>query len=65
VAVLSLLGFVMQILPGLDQRNAQIIALAVPIHLALAWTVRRLADKTRAAAQPVPAKAATREKAAA
>ncbi|HEV3049754.1 MAG TPA: DUF4105 domain-containing protein [Longimicrobium sp.] len=65
VAVLSLLGFVMQILPGLDQRNAQIIALALPINLALAWTVRHLADKTRSAAQPATAKATKREKAAA
>jgi Domain of unknown function (DUF4105) len=65
VAALSVLGFVMQVLPGLDQRNAQIITLALPINLALAWTVRRLADHTRAAVQPVPARAAKRERAAA
>jgi hypothetical protein len=56
VAALSVLGFVMQVLPGLDQRNAQMIALALPINLAMAWTVRLLADRARlapaAAAQP-------------
>lgn len=48
VAALSVLGFVMQVLPWLDQRNAQIMALALPINLALAWTVRMLADRTPA-----------------
>jgi hypothetical protein len=42
VAALSVFGFVAQVLPWLDQRNAQMIALALPINLALAWTVRRL-----------------------
>ena len=65
VAALSVLGFVMQVLPGLDQRNAQIITLALPINLALAWTVRRLADHTHTAVQPVPARKAKRERAAA
>jgi hypothetical protein len=65
VAALSVLGFVMQLLPGLDQRNAQIITLALPINLALAWTVRRLVDHTRTAVQPVPARKAKRERAAA
>jgi hypothetical protein len=49
VAALSVLGFVMQVLPWLDQRNAQILALALPVNLALAWTVRMLADRTPAA----------------
>ncbi|HEU0298033.1 MAG TPA: DUF4105 domain-containing protein [Longimicrobium sp.] len=65
VAALSLLGFVMQVLPGLDQRNAQIIALALPINLALAWAVRGLAERTRTAVQPVPVRQAERERAAA
>ncbi|WP_420129840.1 DUF4105 domain-containing protein [Longimicrobium sp.] len=56
VAALSVLGFVMQILPGLDQRNAQIITVALPVNLALAWTVRKLADRATSAVQPVPAK---------
>ncbi|HYW12666.1 MAG TPA: DUF4105 domain-containing protein [Longimicrobium sp.] len=49
VAALSVLGFVLQVLPGVDQRNAQIMALALPINLALAWTVRMLADRVPAA----------------
>jgi hypothetical protein len=65
VAALSVVGLVIQVLPGLDQRNAQIIALALPINLALAWTVRTLADRTRAAVQPVPVARAKRERAAA
>jgi hypothetical protein len=65
VAALSVLGFVMQILPGLDQRNAQIIALALPINLALAWTVRRLADRAGVDVRPVPAKVTKRTRAAA
>ncbi len=53
VAGLSLLGVVMQVLPGLDQRNAQIIALALPVNLALAWITRVLAARIpRPAAQP-------------
>ncbi|HEX6373518.1 MAG TPA: DUF4105 domain-containing protein [Longimicrobium sp.] len=65
VAALSVLGFAMQILPGLDQRNSQIIALALPINLALAWTVRSLSTRDRAAVQPVPARETKRVRAAA
>ncbi len=36
LAGLSLLGFLLQALPGLDQVNGSIIALALPIHLSLA-----------------------------
>jgi hypothetical protein len=49
VAALSVLGFVLQVLPWLDQRNAQIMALALPVNLALAWTLRMLADRAPAA----------------
>jgi hypothetical protein len=38
VAALSLLGAVLQLLPGLDQRNAHIVAFALPVNLALAWS---------------------------
>ena len=65
VAALSVVGFVIQALPGLDQRNAQIIALAMPINLALAWAVRGLADRTHAAPPPAAAKVPERERAAA
>ncbi|HZG42725.1 MAG TPA: hypothetical protein VEY93_07165, partial [Longimicrobium sp.] len=47
VAALSVFGFVAQVLPWLDQRNAQVIALALPINLALAWMVRRMARGAR------------------
>ena len=33
---LSLLGFVLQVLPGFDQVNGPMIALALPIHLGIA-----------------------------
>src|SRR5688572_3196934 len=39
IAGLSLLGFVMQILPGIDQVNGEIIALFLPIHLAIAYVL--------------------------
>ncbi len=65
VAALSVLGFVMQILPGLDQRNAQIIALALPVNLVLAWTVRRLAGRTGDAPAAASATPRKRERAAA
>jgi hypothetical protein len=42
IAALSLLGFVLQGLPFFDQRNGEIIALALPINLAVWWTLHRL-----------------------
>jgi hypothetical protein len=36
LAGLAVLGFVLQILPGLDQVNGPIIALALPVHLGMA-----------------------------
>jgi hypothetical protein len=43
VAALSVLGFVLQPLPGIDQVNGWVIALAMPVNLALAWAARRMA----------------------
>ena len=40
IAALSLLGFVLQILPGLDQFNGEIIGLLLPAHLGLAAALR-------------------------
>lgn len=55
VAALSLLGFALQLLPGLDQDNGHMMALALPVNLALAWVVRRMAawapDRARAATE--------------
>jgi hypothetical protein len=42
LAAFSLLGFVLQVLPGVDQANGQVIALALPIHLGFALGVRRV-----------------------
>lgn len=42
LAALSVLGFLIQVLPGFDQSNGSIIAAAMPVHLALAWAAWRL-----------------------
>ena len=47
VAALSLLGFVLQGIPFFDQKNGEIIALALPINLAVWWTVHRLTSYKR------------------
>ena len=47
VASLSLLGFVAQGIPFFDQKNGEIIALALPINLAVWWTVYRLSHYKR------------------
>ena len=47
VAALSLFGFVLQGIPSFDQRNGEIIALALPINLAVWWTVYRLTNYRR------------------
>ena len=45
VAALSIGGFVVQLLPGFDQVNGDVIALALPLHLAVALTLLSLARK--------------------
>lgn len=47
IALLSLFGFVLQGVPSFDQKNGEIIALALPINLAVWWTVYRLAAYKR------------------
>src|SRR6202049_1848050 len=42
IALLCLFGFVAQGIPFFDQRNGEIIALGLPINLAVWWTVFRL-----------------------
>jgi hypothetical protein len=61
VAALSVLGFVLQLLPGIDQANGWIIALALPVNLALAWAARRMAAglPARALAPAAPTRRAT------
>lgn len=51
MAALSVLGFVIQVLPGVDQANGWIIALAMPANLAMAWAARRMS--TALAARPI------------
>jgi hypothetical protein len=41
VAALSALGLVLKVLPGFDQANLQVIALALPVHLGVAAGLRR------------------------
>jgi hypothetical protein len=47
VAALSLFGFVLQGIPFFDQKNGEIIALALPLNLAVWWTVHRLTHYRR------------------
>lgn len=51
VAALSIAGFVMQILPGLDQVNGDVIALALPLHLGV--LVALLALSSQSSATPI------------
>ncbi len=44
IAFMSLFGFLMQIAPQLRQVNGEIIALMLPINIALAWSVSVLAN---------------------
>lgn len=41
-ALSALLGLMIQVLPGIDQVNGEIIALLLPGHLALAWALARI-----------------------
>jgi hypothetical protein len=47
VGALSLFGFVLQGIPLFHQKNGEIIALALPINLAVWWTVHRLTHYRR------------------
>jgi len=47
IAVLCLIGLVIQSLPLFHQKNGEIIALALPINLAVWWTVYRLTSYRR------------------
>ncbi len=60
MAALSVLGFVLQPLPGIDQVNGWVIALAMPVNLALAWCARRLAAGLPARASAPPTRGTRR-----
>ena len=55
VAGVSVLGLLAQALPGLDQVNGEIVALALPIHLGVVAAVYLLRRGTRAAEAAPPA----------
>ena len=46
VAGLSLLGYLIQIVPGMNQVNGEAIALALPIHLAFLWVMHTCLPST-------------------
>jgi hypothetical protein len=52
IAGVSVLGFIVQILPGLDQFNGEIIGLLLPAHIGLALALRAVADSE--ALRPLP-----------
>jgi hypothetical protein len=65
IAAIAVVGFAMQIVPWFHQVNGEVIALTLPAHLALAWSVLALtvAPETAparrgAAAQPVASRSA-------
>jgi hypothetical protein len=43
---LSVLGFILQVLPSWNQPNGNIIAMAMPAHAGLAWLMYRLFKST-------------------
>jgi hypothetical protein len=45
LAASSIVGLVIQILPGFDQVNGQLIALALPVNVGVALAVRRVAER--------------------
>lgn len=47
IGAICLLGFVAQGIPAFDQKNGEIIALALPINLAVWWTIYRLTTYRR------------------
>ena len=60
VAVLAAAGLALKVFPAFYQQNAEVIALALPTHLAMAWAAWRVtrpgaATATRADAPPLPA----------
>ena len=59
IAVISLVGLVAQLLPMLNQTNGEIIALALPINVAIAFGLREM---SRTAAPYVPEDTPTKRK---
>lgn len=51
VAALSVLGLLLKVLPGFSQVNFEVIALALPVHAAIAWVAWHTVRTRRAPAQ--------------
>jgi hypothetical protein len=47
LAGLAVMGFLVELVPGLGQANGEILALSLPLNLALAWTGMALRERTR------------------
>ncbi len=47
VVGVALLGLVLQVLPGLDQANGEVLAVLLPAHAGLAWGVTRAWPRSR------------------
>jgi hypothetical protein len=62
VAAISLLGLLLKLLPWFGQVNHEVIALALPVHLALAWSLYTLAKRPSAAQAAPPRPVAPRER---
>ena len=58
IAVVALVGLLMKLLPWFSQVNGAVIALTLPVHLALAWSVRALSAAR--VTRPLPPDAAAR-----
>lgn len=56
IAVIALVGLVLKLVPSFYQVNGAVIALTLPVHLALAWSVRALGAARETS--PVPGGAA-------
>jgi hypothetical protein len=62
LAGIGVLGVVLQVLPGLDQQNGEILALTVPVHVALAlvcylWWRQQMSPREDRAVLPAAVKA--------
>jgi hypothetical protein len=51
-ALSSLAGLALQVLPGFDQQNGEILALAVPVNVGLAWGMARLVARVTVQLSP-------------
>jgi hypothetical protein len=53
-ATASIVGVLVQVLPGLDQQNGAVLALLAPVNLALGWGVRQTSAERRVTSAALP-----------